>query len=72
MSFEEDNEWVVDDMPQDNGALDVKVQIENMFYEAEGLSNSSSLGVMDKNPDEALSLFQTVIEMEEQEDECNL
>jgi COP9 signalosome complex subunit 2 len=43
--------------------MDDKVQIENMFYEAEAN--------MDKDPNEALTQFQTVIEMEEQEQECN-
>eukprot|EP00826_Nyctotherus_ovalis_P063769 TRINITY_DN9352_c0_g4_i4.p1 TRINITY_DN9352_c0_g4~~TRINITY_DN9352_c0_g4_i4.p1 ORF type:complete len:443 (-),score=181.64 TRINITY_DN9352_c0_g4_i4:149-1477(-) len=64
MSFEEEpgDEWG-DPMPQDNEVLDSKVQIENMFYEAEAM--------LDKKPEEALSLFQTVIEMEEQEQECN-
>lgn len=39
MSYEDEagDEWGEADVPQENQAMDDKVQIENMFYEAEGL-----------------------------------
>ena len=49
------------DGPENEGGDDDKIEIENNFYEAEGM--------LKDNPTEALERFETVVMMEEQRDE---
>lgn len=68
MSFDEDkgfgDEGGWDDFaPNENEPMDEKVEIENAYYEAEA--------AMEKDPDDALARFETVIEMEESQQECD-
>ncbi len=74
MSYENEagDEWGEDVPQQENANLDTKTQIENMFFQAECTFPPHTLLVdMEKKPEDALAAFETVIEMEQQEQECN-